>query len=177
MSIRCSKCACMAMATPIAPSTIATRQIRLKIAVELSSPWLNAGLPSRKSITCASGSASSTCLRMATGSEAIPAFSPAPLFSGNFSSSRWLARLPGAISPVSFRAACEIITLGPSPAPAVSRSGSCFKTAAILKFRPPNRSDCPTCAFSRMRNSSATTTESPARACSRVIAGSNSASP
>ncbi len=38
ISIRCSRCACIAIATPIAPSTIATRQIRLKIAVELIQP-------------------------------------------------------------------------------------------------------------------------------------------
>ena len=38
MSIRCSRWACIAMATPIAPSTIATRQIRLRIAVALSRP-------------------------------------------------------------------------------------------------------------------------------------------
>jgi hypothetical protein len=55
------------------------------------------------------------------------------------------------------------------------RSGSCFSTAAILKFLPPSRSVWPTCAFSRMRNSSATTAESPSRACRKLIAGSSSA--
>ncbi len=55
MSMRCSRCACMAMATPMAPSTMATRQIRLRIAVALSRPWLSAGFPSLKSMTCASG--------------------------------------------------------------------------------------------------------------------------
>ena len=74
------------MATPMAPSTIATRQIRLKIAVELSSPWVSAGLPSRKSITCASGSAASSCLRTAAASALDE--TPAGSFSGNFMSSR-----------------------------------------------------------------------------------------
>ncbi len=167
------------MATPIAPSTIATRQIRLKIAVELSSPWLSAGLPSRKSITCASGSASSSCLRIATGSTAAEAFPATPLgtLSGSLIRSRWLARLPGASSPVRSSAACDIITRGPIPAPAVIRSGSCSSTAAILKFLPPSRSVCPTFAFSRIRNSSATTAESPSRACAKLIAGASSACP
>ena len=48
MSMRCSRCACIAIATPIAPSTMATRQIRLRIAVALSRPWLSAGFPSLK---------------------------------------------------------------------------------------------------------------------------------
>ncbi len=47
MSMRCSRWACMAMATPMAPSTMATRQMRLRMEVELSRPWVSAGLPSR----------------------------------------------------------------------------------------------------------------------------------
>ena len=47
MSMRCSRCACMAMATPMAPSTIATRQMRLRMEVALSRPRVSAGLPSR----------------------------------------------------------------------------------------------------------------------------------
>ncbi len=157
----------MAMATPIAPSTIATRQIRLRIAVAFSSPWLNPGLPSRKSITCASGSAASTCLRSATGSAC----------GGSFISSRWVARLPVTIRPVRCNAACEIITLGPNAAAALRRSGSWRSTAAMRKLLPPSRSVWPTRAFSRIRNSSATTAESPSKACGRLIAGSNAAAP
>ena len=44
MSMRCSRCACMAMATPMAPSTMATRQIRLRIAVALSRPRRERGI-------------------------------------------------------------------------------------------------------------------------------------
>ena len=54
-STRCCRCARMAMATPIAPSTMATRQIRLSRPVERFKPSVKAGLLSRKSVTCASG--------------------------------------------------------------------------------------------------------------------------
>ena len=54
-------------------------------------------------------------------------------------------------------AALEIMTRGPMPAPALMRSGSWRRTAAILKFLPPRRSVWPTWPLRRMRNSSATT--------------------
>ena len=121
----------MAMATPIAPSTIATRQIRLRIAVALSSPWLSAGIALAKIHHLRVGQRRFQLLaqRQAIGSRPLRLL-------GSFNSSRWLARLPGADRPVRSSAACEIITRGPSPAPAVIRSGSCFSTAAILKFLP-----------------------------------------
>ena len=148
ISIRCCRCARIAIATPIAPSTIATRQIRLNNPVARSTPCVSAGLVSRKSVTCASGRIFSICARTSA------TFSLSP----SANRYRSVARLPGCRSSVSSIAWRVIITRGPSPTPAVIQSGSFTITAAIRNHRPPIFSSSPTFARNRTSRLSSTTT-------------------
>ena len=121
--------------------------MRLRMEVALSRPRVMPGLPSRKSITCASGSAASSCARTAVA--CASAVRPRGGVAGNLNSSRRDARLPGASNLVLWSDACEIMTRGPITMVSLMRSGSCSSAAVMRKLRSPRRNVSPTCALRR----------------------------
>jgi len=126
-STLCCRWARMAMATPIAPSTMATRQIRLSRPVERLSPSVRAGLLSRKIGNLGIGQ---HLLQTSTHRWRCSA--------GGFSLKRKRSpeRLPGCKRPL-FEGALLIMTRGPRPCRELMRSGSRTRMAAMRKVESP----------------------------------------